>query len=217
MPSSPPSCNKLSATSPLRRTVFFGGISGRSCSHRLHVRGVEFPELRHDGRTPCPSAGRGSRDQEHLPSQREQLRRWFTGFSLAAAAGSPRLPRGREGVFRRLTLPLVPLPATGPRLAWIPVAPAAVGISEKTTVFMIAVTAFPPSPSMSCRVKEVDATYLRAARMLGARGNNPGLPGAPARRPAAHPSGLRVGLATAGGPAGRGDGGRHRHRLAILS
>lgn len=102
----------------------------------------------------------------------DSLRRWVTGFSLAAACGLAfGLTAGREGTFRRLTLPLVHCLQLVPGLAWIPVALLLFGISEKTTVFMIAVAAFPPvAINVLAGVKEVDATYLRAARMMGAHG-----------------------------------------------
>jgi len=137
------------------------------------VRGVDFPTpvatLRHLGSL---LSGEDLVDQSLYRHIGDSLRRWVTGFSLAAVCGLAfGLTAGREGVFRRLTLPLVHCLQLVPGLAWIPVALLLFGISEKTTVFMIAVAAFPPvAINVLAGVKEVDATYLRAARMLGARG-----------------------------------------------
>ena len=102
----------------------------------------------------------------------DSLRRWLSGFSLAAFCGLAfGLSAGREGAFRRITLPLVHCLQLVPGLAWIPVALLLFGISERTTVFMISVAAFPPvAINVLAGVKQVDATYLRAARVMGARG-----------------------------------------------
>ncbi len=175
MPSSPPSCNKIVSNLAFTAgTVLLGGILWQIVAVIVSsARGVDFP-------TPVMTAGHLARlltgedlvDQSIYRHIEDSLRRWVTGFSLAAACGLAfGLAAGREGVFRRLTLPLVHCLQLVPGLAWIPVALLLFGISEKTTVFMIAVTAFPPvAINVLAGVKEVDATYLRAARMLGARG-----------------------------------------------
>ena len=60
-----------------------------------------------------------------------------------------------------------------PGLAWIPVALLIFGVGEKATVFMIAMTAFTPvAINVHGGVKRVDEVYVRAARMMGARGGD---------------------------------------------
>ncbi len=137
------------------------------------IRGVDFPTpiatLRHLVRL---LAGEQLIDQSIFHHISDSLKRWITGFSLAATSGILYgLLAGREGIFRRITLPLVHCLQLVPGLAWIPIALLLFGISERTTIFMIAATAFPPvAINVIAGVKQVDVTYLRAARMMGARG-----------------------------------------------
>ena len=138
-----------------------------------HARGVDFP-------TPLTTlrelaqllAGAKLLDHSVYRHLGDSLGRWMLGFLLAAACGiTYGLVAGHHGVLQRLTLPLVNGLQLIPGLAWIPVALLLFGLSEWTTVFMIAVTAFPPvAINVLAGVKQVDATYLRAGRMLGAHG-----------------------------------------------
>jgi len=100
------------------------------------------------------------------------LARWAAGFGIAAAAGTAYgLLAGWWRGLERATAPLVHAAQTVPGLAWIPAALLLFGIGERATVFMIAAAAFPPvAVSVLGGVKRVDATYVRAARMMGARG-----------------------------------------------
>ena len=137
------------------------------------VRGVEFPTplmtVRHLGGL---LGGAELIDHSIYRHVADSVTRWFFGFVLAGSAGLVAgVLLGRCPVFCSLTLPLVHGLQLIPGLAWIPVALLLFGICEQTTVFMIAITAFPPiAINVLAGVKEVDATYLRAARMLGARG-----------------------------------------------
>ena len=124
------------------------------------------------------------------------LLRWLAGFALAAAAGvAYGLLAGWYGGVERITVSIVHVLQLIPGLAWIPAAILLFGIGEKATVFMIAVTAFGPvAINVLAGVKGVDTTYVRAARMMGAKGASlwTGV-----LIPAAMPqilSGLRIGL-----------------------
>ena len=124
------------------------------------------------------------------------LARWVTGFVVAAVLGvAYGLAAGWWSWLEDVTAPIVHILQLIPGLAWIPVALLLFGIGEAATVFMIGITAFTPvAINVLGGVKRVDATYLRAARMMGARG-----PGLLFRvlLPGALPhilSGLRVGL-----------------------
>jgi ABC-type nitrate/sulfonate/bicarbonate transport system permease component len=137
------------------------------------VRGVDFP-------TPWDTAARlwdlvrGRPLADHLLYRHllDSLARWGLGFAIAAAAGvGYGLVAGWYRGVERLTLPLVHTLQLIPGLAWIPVALLLFGIGQRATVFMIAVTAFVPvAINALAGVKQVDETYVRAARMLGARG-----------------------------------------------
>lgn len=90
----------------------------------------------------------------------------------AAAGVTFGLLAGWWGPLERLASPAVHVLQLIPGLAWIPVALLLFGIGERATVFMIAMTTFPPvAISVLGGAKRVDATYLRAARMMGARGS----------------------------------------------
>jgi ABC-type nitrate/sulfonate/bicarbonate transport system permease component len=137
------------------------------------ARGVEFP-------TPWTTASRlaelvrGRPLAGHLLYRHllDSLARWGLGFAIAAAAGiGYGLVAGWRPTVERLTMPLVHTLQLVPGLAWIPVALLLFGLGETATIFMIAVTAFGPvAINALAGVKQVDATYVRAARMLGARG-----------------------------------------------
>ncbi len=129
---------------------------------------------------------------------RDSLWRWGAGFSISAVLGSA---YGlAAGWFRRLehaTAPILLILQVIPGLAWIPVAILCFGIGETATIFMIAMTAFPPvALNVMAGVKQLDPHLIRAARMLGADGTTmlffvllPGaLPGIL--------TGLRIGLGT---------------------
>jgi len=101
----------------------------------------------------------------------DSVQRWLTGFGLASVLG---LCYGlAAGLMHRLELAtsqIVHLLQLIPGLAWIPIAILIFGIGEAATIFMIAMAAFPPvAITVLAGVKHLDTTYLRAARMLGAR------------------------------------------------
>lgn len=102
----------------------------------------------------------------------DSLYRWGIGFAIAAVTGLIYgLAAGCSPQVERVTLPIVHMLQLIPGLAWLPVALLLFGIGAKATVFMIAATAFAPiAINVTDGVKRVDATYLRAARMLGAGG-----------------------------------------------
>ena len=102
----------------------------------------------------------------------DSLARWSVGFAIAAVVGiGYGLLAGWHPNVEKLTLPIVHVFQMIPGLAWIPVAILLFGISAEATVFMIAVTAFTPvAINVLSGVKQVDATYVRAARMMRARG-----------------------------------------------
>ena len=99
----------------------------------------------------------------------DSLQRWGTGFALAALCGLAfGLLAGGVRWLERMTMPTVHVLQLIPGLAWVPVAILLFGVSEKATVFMIAITAFTPiAISVVAGVKRVDETYVRAARMMG--------------------------------------------------
>ena len=101
------------------------------------------------------------------------LMRWAGGFAIASTAGiAYGLLAGSHRSLERLTIPTVHVLQLIPGLAWIPVAILLFGIGERATVFMIAVTAFTPiAINVLGGVKRVDATYIRAARMMGTKGS----------------------------------------------
>jgi ABC-type nitrate/sulfonate/bicarbonate transport system permease component len=98
------------------------------------------------------------------------LLRWATGFGVAMVLGIiAGLLLGWSRLLERLVMPTVHVLQLIPGLAWIPVAILLFGIGERSTIFMIAVTALAPIViNTSAGVKGVDEMYLRAARMMGA-------------------------------------------------
>ena len=102
----------------------------------------------------------------------DSLSRWGIGFAIAAFSGvAYGIVAGFSAPIARITLPMVHILQMIPGLAWIPVALLLFGVGVKSTIFMIAATAFAPiAISVTDGVKRVDTTYLRAARMLGAHG-----------------------------------------------
>jgi ABC-type nitrate/sulfonate/bicarbonate transport system permease component len=134
-------------------------------------RGVAFP-------TPLETAARltelfaGDTLSRHTLYRHlgDSLLRWCAGFGLAAVAGVVAgLAAGGLQPVRTVLSPLFHTLQLIPGLAWIPVALLLFGIGEAATVFMIAMTAFPPvAISVMDGVRRIDTTYVRAARMLGA-------------------------------------------------
>jgi len=102
----------------------------------------------------------------------DSICRWAMGFGIAATCGLVfGLAAGWWRSLGRLTMPLVHMLQLIPGLAWIPVALLVFGVGQKATVFMIAMTAFSPIViSVVTGVKQVDTTYVRAARMMAADG-----------------------------------------------
>jgi len=139
-----------------------------------HVRGVAFPTPWTTLRSLVELLG-GKLLCEHSVYRHiaASLARWAMGFAVAAGGGiAYGVLAGWLHTFERATVPVVHLLQLVPGLAWIPVALLLFGVGEGATVFMIAVTAFPPvAINVLGGVKRVDATYIRAARMLGAQGH----------------------------------------------
>jgi ABC-type nitrate/sulfonate/bicarbonate transport system permease component len=102
----------------------------------------------------------------------DSLRRWAIGFSLAMGLGIVSgLVFGWSRLLERLARPMVTVLQLIPGLAWIPVAILLFGISERTTVFMIAATALAPIIiNTTAGVKGVSELLVRAAKMMGADG-----------------------------------------------
>jgi ABC-type nitrate/sulfonate/bicarbonate transport system permease component len=100
----------------------------------------------------------------------DSLRRWAIGFSLAMSLGIAfGLLFGWWRLLERLSMPTVTVLQLIPGLAWVPVAILLFGIGERSTVFMIAVTAFAPIViNTTAGVKGVSELLVRAAKMLGA-------------------------------------------------
>lgn len=137
------------------------------------VRGVEFPTPWETLRRLAGLLGGQALSGHGLYRHAlHSLLRWAGGFALAAAGGiTYGLLAGWHPTLRRLTVPTVHVLQLIPGLAWIPAAILLFGIGERATVFMIAVTAFAPvAINVLAGVERVDATYIRAARMMGARG-----------------------------------------------
>jgi len=101
----------------------------------------------------------------------DSLLRWLTGFGIAAVTGvGYGLLSGWSKRFRDATLPILHVLQLIPGLAWIPVAILCFGIGEAATIAMIAVTAFTPiALNVLSGVQQLDETFLRAARMMGAK------------------------------------------------
>lgn len=137
------------------------------------ARGVPFPG-------PVDAVARllellgGTRILEHRIYRHlwDSICRWAMGFGSAAVCGLVfGLAAGWWRSLGRLTVPLVHMLQLIPGLAWIPVALLVFGVGQKATVFMIAMTAFSPiAISVVSGVKQVDETYVRAARMMAADG-----------------------------------------------
>lgn len=161
------------------------------------LRGVSFPSpVEAAARLAALLSGIVPADHSIYRHLADSLVRWLAGFGVAGAAGvAYGLYAGSGGLRKGLTFPLVQGLQLIPGLAWIPVALLIFGISEGTTVFIIAMTVFPPvAINVLSGVESVDATYLRAARMLGADGATLTLR---VLLPGALPSilsGLRIGL-----------------------
>jgi ABC-type nitrate/sulfonate/bicarbonate transport system permease component len=123
----------------LSGALLLGGIAWQVIAVGVSaVRGVDFPTpvatLRH---LVLLLAGEQLIDQNIYHHIGDSLKRWITGFLLAATCGILYgLVAGRDGVFRRITLPLVHCLQLIPGLAWIPIALLLFGISERTTVFI---------------------------------------------------------------------------------
>lgn len=98
------------------------------------------------------------------------LLRWTSAFILAAGAGILYgILAGHWRWLERATAPLPHLLLLIPGLAWIPVAILVFGIGEGATLFMITITAFAPIALATHNgIRQVDITFIRAARMLGA-------------------------------------------------
>lgn len=172
-----------SETSALRRGVMLLGsallvLGGWQCMALAvtSARGVAFP-------TPGDTAlsllklfgGMELAGRPIYAHVADSLVRWAWGFGVAAVAAVVYgLLAGCRRVVEELTVPIVHMLQLVPGLAWIPVALLVFGIGERATIFMIAVTAFSPiAINVLSGVKRVDGTFVRAGRMLGARG--PGL------------------------------------------
>jgi ABC-type nitrate/sulfonate/bicarbonate transport system permease component len=137
------------------------------------LRGVDFPSPWTTGKALAALlAGKPLAAHSLYQHLIDSLCRWGGGFAIAAVAGLVYgLAAGCSDRLGRITLPIVHMLQLIPGLAWIPVALLLFGIGAKATVFMIAATAFAPiAINVTDGVKRVDATYLRAARMLGAGG-----------------------------------------------
>ncbi len=137
-----------------------------------HVRGVEFPT---PGTTAVTLAkllaGRPLAGHSLYIHLWHSLVRWTLAFVMAAVLGvGYGLIAGWWRTVERLTVPIVHILQLIPGLAWIPVALLLFGIGQRATLFMIAITAFAPvAMNVLAGVKCIDVTYVRAARMLGAR------------------------------------------------
>jgi len=137
------------------------------------MRGVEFP-------TPWQTvvrlavllAGKPFLGHPLYVHTAHSLVRWAMGFGIAAACGiAMGLSVGWWRSLERLFMPLVHGLQLIPGLAWIPVALLLFGVGRNATVFMIAMTAFAPIViNVHTGVNRLDQTLIRAARMLGTRG-----------------------------------------------
>ncbi len=97
------------------------------------------------------------------------LLRWLIGFVIASFSGLIfGLVAGWWKPLARISMPTVHVLQMIPGLAWIPVALLLFGVGEASTVFMITMTAFAPVViNVVAGVRQIDETYIRAARMLG--------------------------------------------------
>ncbi len=136
-----------------------------------HMRGVPFPTpLDTYHRLVALLQGKLLVDFTIYRHLGDSLRRFAIGFSLAMGLGIVSgLLFGWSRLLERLSMPTVTVLQLIPGLAWVPVAILLFGIGPRTTIFMIAVTAFVPIViNTTAGVKSVDEMYLRAARMMGA-------------------------------------------------
>jgi ABC-type nitrate/sulfonate/bicarbonate transport system permease component len=103
---------------------------------------------------------------------RDSLGRWLLGFGIASISGiAYGLVAGWSRSFKDATYLILHILQLIPGLAWIPVAILCFGIGETATIFMIAITAFTPiALNVLSGVEQLDTTFVRAARMLGANG-----------------------------------------------
>lgn len=164
---------RVRVTIPLLAALIVLGVWYAVAVGVSHVRGVDFP-------TPATTvatlgkllAGRPLAGHSLYIHLSHSLVRWTLAFSVAALLGvAYGLIAGWWRTIERLTVPTVHILQLIPGLAWIPVALLLFGIGQRATLFMIAVTAFPPvAMNVLAAVKCIDVTYIRAARMLGARG-----------------------------------------------
>jgi len=135
------------------------------------VRGVPFPTPWQTGVKFVYLAG-GERLSDHTLFRHiiDSLTRWLLGFSIAAICGiGYGLMAGWSRLFETATGKILQILQLIPGLAWIPVAILIFGIGETATIFMIAMTAFTPiAINVLSGVKRLDATFVRAALMMGA-------------------------------------------------
>lgn len=136
-----------------------------------HVRGIVFP-------TPLLTVqkliillqGRNLLDHTLYQHLTDSLVRWGIGFIIALVAGiALGLLLGWSRILERLAMPTIHVLQLIPGLAWAPIAILLFGISEQSTIFMIAMAAFTPIVlNATAGVKGVNEAYIRAARMMGA-------------------------------------------------
>jgi NitT/TauT family transport system permease protein/taurine transport system permease protein len=139
----------------------------------LLVRDVPFPgPLQTFSRLGELLAGAGLANQPFLRHLGHSLGRWLSGVGIAASLGLTHgLLAARWPLFDAATSLVPRLFLFVPGLAWVPVAILLFGVSEASTVFMIAAAAFGPmAVAVSAGIRSVDAGLARAGRMLGAEG-----------------------------------------------
>lgn len=102
---------------------------------------------------------------------RVSLERWAEGFGIGLSGGlAYALVAGWCAPVRQATMPTVEVVQVIPGLAWIPAAILLFGLNQTATVAIIALTTFPAVALAGVMgVRGVDARYVRAARMCGAR------------------------------------------------
>lgn len=136
-----------------------------------HIRQVSFPSPFDTAKRLLELAfGQELSDTSIYHHIFDTLYRWGIGFSLAVILGiCYGLLAARWRLIEDTTRRLVEGIQIIPGLAWIPIALLLFGIGEMATIFMITVSAFPAMAlSVFSGVKQIDGTYIRAARMLGA-------------------------------------------------
>jgi len=135
------------------------------------IRGVPFPGPRETiVKLGALIGGQPLSDHTLYRHVVDSLARWLMGFGIAALSGiAYGLVAGWVRRVEDATYPILHLLQLIPGLAWIPVAILIFGIGEAATIFMIAVTAFTPvAINVLTGVKQLDTTFVRAARMMGA-------------------------------------------------